>query len=159
VVHLLVHGVRLKTVPSRLSVAQLRQLLADGGRPAGPPPLPGGEGNPGPAIEVDRLVSTNGLIGLAGRRHPVGSHFAGRRLTVRLDRGLLQLVDQGRLLRSLPNPLSPAEQARLRDARPAGPHPRRRPSRCACSDASPAAARWSLPSNGSTSASSTPDGR
>jgi len=34
VVHLLVNGVRLKTVPSRLSVAQLRQLLGDGGRPA-----------------------------------------------------------------------------------------------------------------------------
>jgi Integrase core domain len=123
VVHLLVNGVRLRTVPSRLSIAQLRQLLADGGRPAGPPPLPGGEGHPGAAIEVDRLVSTNGLIGLAGRRHPVGSHFAGRRLTVRLDRGLLQLVDQGSLLRSLPNPLTPAEQARLRDARPAGPPP------------------------------------
>ena len=28
---------------------------------------------------VDRLVSTTGLIGLAGRRHPVGSHFTGRR--------------------------------------------------------------------------------
>jgi hypothetical protein len=78
---------------------------------------------------------------------------------VRLDRGLLQLVDQGMLLRSLPNPLTPAEQARLRDARPAGPAPRRLPSRCACSDASPAAARWSLPSNASTSVSSTPDGR
>jgi len=72
---------------------------------------------------VDRLVSATGLIGLAGRRHQVGSQFAGRRLTIRLDRGLLQLVDQGVLLRSLPNPLTPAEQARLRDARPAGPPP------------------------------------
>jgi hypothetical protein len=53
----------------------------------------------------------------------VGSHFAGRRLTVRLDRGLLQLVDQGVLLRSLPNPLTPAELVRLRDARPAGSPP------------------------------------
>ena len=58
-----------------------------------------------------------------GRRYPVGSQLAGRRLTVRLDRGLLQLVDQGVLLRSLPNPLTPAEQTRLRDARPAGPPP------------------------------------
>jgi hypothetical protein len=122
VVHLLVNGVRLKTVPSRLSTAQLRQLLADGGRPAGPRPLAIGDAETD-AIEVDRLVSTTGLIGLAGQRHPVGSHFAGRRLTVRLDRGLLQLVDEGVLLRSLPNPLSPTEQARLRDARPAGPPP------------------------------------
>jgi hypothetical protein len=123
VVHLLIHGVRLKTVPSRLSIAQLRQLLADGGRPAGPPPLPMGDPQPGGAVEVDRLVATTGLIGLAGRRYPVGSQVAGRRLTVRLDRGLLQLVDQGVLLRSLPNPLTGAEQARLRDARPAGPPP------------------------------------
>ena len=123
VVHLIVNGVRLKTVPSRLSTGQLRQLLADGGRPAGPPPLPTGDAGPGTAVEVDRLVSTTGLIGLAGRRHAVGSQFAGRRLTVRLDRGLLQLIDQGVLLRSLPNPLTPAEQARLRDARPAGPPP------------------------------------
>jgi hypothetical protein len=113
VVHLLVNAVRLKTVPSRLTTAQLRQLLADGGRPAGPPPLPTGDAGPGAAIEVDRLVATNGLIGL-GRRHPVGSPFPGRRLTVRLNQGLLQLVDQGVLLRSLPNPLTPAEQARLR---------------------------------------------
>ena len=123
VVHLLVHGVRLKTVPSRLSIAQLRQLLTDGGRPAGPPPVPTGDPQPGAAVEVDRLVSANGLIGLAGRRYPIGSQFAGRRLTIRLDRGLLQLIHEGVLLRSLPNPLTGAEQARLRDARPAGPPP------------------------------------
>jgi hypothetical protein len=123
VVHLLVNGVRLKTVPSRLTTGQLRQLLTDGGRPAGPSPLPAGDSKGGIAVEVDRLVSATGLIGLAGRRHQVGSQFAGRRLTVRLDRGLLQLVDQGVLLRSLPNPLTPAEQARLRDVRPAGPPP------------------------------------
>ena len=110
-------------MPSRLTTGQLRQLLTDGGRPAGPSPLPAGDPEGGIAVEVDRLVSTTGLIGLAGRRHQVGSQFAGRRLTIRLDRGLLQLVDQGVLLRSLPNPLTPAEQARLRDARPAGPPP------------------------------------
>jgi hypothetical protein len=74
-------------------------------------------------VEVDRLVSPIGVIGLAGRQHPVGYHFAGRRVTVRLDGGLLQLIDQGVLLRRLPNPLTLAEQARLRDARPAGPPP------------------------------------
>ena len=42
---------------------------------------------------------------------------------MRIERGVLQLVDNGVLLRSLPNPLSPAEVARLRDARPAGPPP------------------------------------
>jgi hypothetical protein len=75
----------------------------------------------------DRLVNGNGLISLAGRQHPIGYHFSGRRLTVRLDRGVLQLVSDGVLLRSLPNPLTPAEQARIRDARPAGPPPQPAP--------------------------------
>jgi transposase InsO family protein len=123
VVHIVCNGIRLKTVPSWLTTGHLHQLLADGGRPAGLPPLPTGTAQPGAAIEVDRLVSPIGAIGLAGRQHPVGYHFAGRRVTVRLDHGLLQLVDHGVLLRSLPNPLTPAEQARLRDARPAGPPP------------------------------------
>jgi hypothetical protein len=123
VVHLLLDGARLKTVPSRLTVTHLRQLLADGGRPAGPPPISAGPVHPGGPIEVERLVNATGLIGLAGRQHPVGIHFAGRRVTVRIDRGLLQVADQGTLLRSLPNPLTPAELGRIRDARPAGPPP------------------------------------
>jgi len=80
-------------------------------------------GKYGAPIEVDRTVTATGLTGLAGRQHPVGYHFAGRRVTVRLDRGLLELIDDGVLLRSLPNPLTLAEAARIRDARPAGPPP------------------------------------
>jgi len=80
-------------------------------------------GNYGDPIEVDLTVNAPGLTGLAGRQPPVGYHFAGRRVTVRLDRGLLQLIDDGVLLRSLPNPLTLAEAARIRDARPAGPPP------------------------------------
>lgn len=123
VVHLLLDGVRLKTVPSRLTPAHLRQLLADGGRPAGPPPILPGPIRPGTPIEVDRLVNANGLVALAGRQHSVGIQFAGRRVTVRLDRGVLQLAAGGILLRSLPNPLTTADLTRLRDARPAGPPP------------------------------------
>jgi len=124
VVHLLVNGVRLKTVPSRLTTTHLRRLLDDGGRRAGPPPVGTGNTRPGMAVEVDRTVNAVGAVGLAGRQHPVGYHFAGRRVTVRLDQGLLQLVQDGVLLRSLPNPLTSADLARLRDARPAGPPPR-----------------------------------
>ncbi len=40
VVHLIINGIRLKTVPSRLTIAHLQRLLADGARPAGPPPIP-----------------------------------------------------------------------------------------------------------------------
>ena len=78
---------------------------------------------PGGPVEVERLVNACGLVALAGRQHPVGFQFAGRRVTVRIDRGVLQLAADGVLLRSLPNPLTPAEIARIRDARPAGPSP------------------------------------
>lgn len=64
------------------------------------------------------------LLALAGRQHPVGFHLAGQRVTARLDHGVLHLLDQDRtVLRSLPNPLTAAETARIRDARPAGPPP------------------------------------
>lgn len=80
VVHLLLDGARLKTVPSRLTVAQLHRLLADGGRPAGPPPMVSGPVQPGDPIEVDRTVTGNGLIALAGRQHPIGYDLAGQRI-------------------------------------------------------------------------------
>jgi hypothetical protein len=99
--------------------------VVEGSHPASPPPITTGQ--PGDPIEVDRLVNAIGLISLAGRQHPIGYHFAGRRLTVRLDGGLLQLVDNGILLRSLPNPLTPPETAHIRDARPAGPAPQPTP--------------------------------
>jgi hypothetical protein len=112
VVHLLLAGVRLKTVLSRLSLVQLYQLLTDGGRSAGPAPISHAPVQPGTAIEVERTVNACGLLALAGRQHPVGFH------------GVLHLLDGDRtVLRSLPNPLSPAELHRIRDARPAGPPP------------------------------------
>lgn len=60
---------------------------------------------------------------MGGRQHPVGYHLAGRRVTVRIDGALLHLIDGHTLLRTLPNPLAPADLARIRDARPAGPEP------------------------------------
>ncbi|MFF9410909.1 IS481 family transposase, partial [Streptomyces anandii] len=53
VIHLLIAGARIKTVRSHLSVADLGRLAVRGGRPAGPAPLPGGDGA---AFEVDRVV-------------------------------------------------------------------------------------------------------
>ncbi|MGK5741451.1 hypothetical protein [Micromonospora sp. URMC 103] len=96
VVHLLLDGVSLKTVPSRLTPTHLRDLLADGGRPAGLPPVTAGPVKPGAAVEVDRLVNATGLVSLAGWQAPVGYHLAGRRVTVRLDRGVLHLLDTDR---------------------------------------------------------------
>jgi hypothetical protein len=108
VVHLLLNGVRLKTVPSRFSLAHLQQLLADGGRPAGPPPVSTGPAHPGGAIEVDRTIGPTGLLGLAGRQHLVRYHLAGRRVIARLDHGVPHVLDLDRtLIRSLPSPLAP----------------------------------------------------
>lgn len=119
VVHLMRSGQRLKTVSSRLTPTHLRQLLAGGGRPARPSPLPAGGGT---AVEVDRLVNAQGVISLARHQCPIGYHYAGRRITIRLDGSTMHLLDLDRtLLRSLPNPL-PAG-VRPRDARPAGPPP------------------------------------
>ncbi len=105
-------------------MAQLQQLLADDARLAGPPPLTAGPVTPSAAIEVERTINACGLLALAGRQHPVGYHLAGRRVTARLDHGVLHLLDTDRtVLRSLPNPLTAADLHRIRDARPAGPAP------------------------------------
>src|SRR4051794_33779983 len=65
---------------------------------------PGPTAKPGTPIEVDRLVNATGLIGLAVRQHPVGYHFAGQRVTVRLDGSVLELIADGILLRTAAQP-------------------------------------------------------
>ena len=71
--HVLLDGTRLKTLPSRLGVTELARLAADGARPAGPTPLPAGNGT---AIEVERMVNATGLAGLAGAQVSVGFELA-----------------------------------------------------------------------------------
>jgi hypothetical protein len=122
VVHILREQTRIKSVPSRFSTAQLRQLLADGATIAGPPPTPGGKATGG--FEVDRLVNRCGVIGLAGRAHPIGYHLAGQRVIVRIDGPVMQILDLNRtLLRTLSNPLRADDRRHVRDGRPAGPPP------------------------------------
>ncbi|MEW2404605.1 IS481 family transposase [Streptomyces sp. NPDC046862] len=125
VIHLLIAGARIKTVRSHLSVADLAQLAARGGRAAGPSPLPVGEGA---AFEVDRLVNNNGLVGLAGRQVLAAEILGGQQVSIRIDEATLSFFDPSsrELLRVRPNPLSPDEIKRLRGLRPAGPPPRPR---------------------------------
>jgi len=124
VIHLLIAGARVKSVRSHLSVADLGRLIADGGRPAGPPPLPPAE--PGAAIEVDRVVGGSGLISLASTVILAAEILAGRQVSIRIDQTTLTFFDpQTReLLRTRPNPLTWDQVRRLRGARPAGPPPR-----------------------------------
>lgn len=116
-------GARIKSSPSRLSQRDLARLVADGGSPAGPPPLP----QPEPqttAVEVDRVVNACGGISIAGRQISVGMPLAGQRVRIRLDGILLHVIDDaGHLRRTLRCPLPPTALGRIRDARPASPVP------------------------------------
>jgi transposase InsO family protein len=126
VIHLLIAGTRLKSVRSHLSVNDLATLLHTGGRPAGPSPLPvAPTGGPTDAVEVDRTVSNAGTVSLGQHLVLAAEILAGRRVGVRVDEQTLMFFDlQTReLLRTRPNPLTPAEILRLRSARPAGPPP------------------------------------
>jgi len=121
VLHVLLDGIRLKTLPSRLGVIELARLAADGARPAGPPPIPAGTGT---SVEVERMVNGTGLVALAGRQLNAGYELAGQRVTLRMDGTQMAVISHdGELLRTLPCPVPPAERLRLRGARRAASTP------------------------------------
>jgi hypothetical protein len=123
-IHLSAGGARIKTLRSHLSVADLARLAANGGVPAGPSPLPPIED--GQALEVDRPVSRGGLVSLGRHRLLAAEILGGQLAGIRIEANTLMFYDpQSRvLLRTRPNPLTPADVARLRGVRPAGPPPR-----------------------------------
>ena len=125
VIHLTAGGARLKSVRSHLSVSDIGRLVATGGRPAGPPPLPPPD-TPGAAVEVDRIVSTGGTVSLLGRPGLAAEILAGQRVTVRIDESTLSYFDAEtrQLLRTRPSPFTYDQARHLRGARPAGPPPR-----------------------------------
>ncbi|MET8944208.1 IS481 family transposase [Streptomyces sp. NPDC004542] len=123
VIHLLIAGARIKSVRSHLSVADLAQLAARGGRAAGPAPIPAGDGA---AFEVDRVVNNSGLVGLGGHQVLAAEILGGRQVGIRIDDETLSFFDPSsrELLRVRPNPLTRDQVQRLRGLRPAGPPPR-----------------------------------
>ena len=127
ILHVLLDGTRIKTLPSRLGVTELARLAADGGRPAGPSPLPLSGGT---VIEVDRMANGTGLASLAGIQFRVGYQLAGQRITLRMDGPVMTVIDvTGTPLRTVPCPVPAADRHKLRGARrgclittqPAGP--------------------------------------
>jgi hypothetical protein len=115
--HVLLDGARIKTLPSRLGVAELARLAASGARPAGPSPLLAGTGM---AVEVERTVNATGLVGLAGAQLNVGYQLAGQRVTLRMDGTQMAVISgDGELLRTLPCPVPAGDRYRLRGARKA----------------------------------------
>src|SRR5215471_13278203 len=124
VIHLTAGGLRVKSVRSHLSTADLAKLAATGARPGGPPPLPKAE--PGAAIEVERTVSKDGAVHLANRNTLAAEILGGRRVGIRLEQNTLMFFDpQTReLLRTRPSPLTWDQACSLQGASPAGPPPR-----------------------------------
>jgi transposase InsO family protein len=123
-IHLSAGGARIKTVRSHLSVNDLAKLAANGAVPAGPAPLPPIED--GHAVEVERPVSRGGLVCLGPHRLLAAEILGGQLVGIRIEPATLMFYDPTTriLLRTRPNPLTPAQVARLRGARPAGPPPR-----------------------------------
>ena len=123
-IHLSAGGARIKTVRSHLSVNDLAKLAAAGAVPAGPSPLPPAED--GHAIEVERPVSRGGLVCLGSHRLLAAEILGGQLVGIRIEPATLMFFDPATrvLLRTRPNPLTPAQVARLRGARPAGSPPR-----------------------------------
>ena len=123
-IHVLIGGIRVKTVRSHLSVNDLARLLAQGAAPAGPSPLPPIED--GDAVEVERCVSRLGLVCLAGQQLLAAEILGGRRVGIRIEPATLMFydLDTRELLRTRKNPLTPGQVRSLRGVRPAGPPPR-----------------------------------
>ena len=119
--HVLRDGARIKTLPSRLGIAELARLAAAGARPAGPSPLLAGTAT---AIEIERTVNATGLAGLAGAQVSVGYQLAGQRVTLRMDGTQMAVItSDGELARTIPCPVPAADRYRLRGARKAAPPP------------------------------------
>jgi len=123
VIHLMIGGVRIKSVRSHLTTADLAVLAAAGAVNAGPPPLPVEDGE---AIEIERTVSRGGTIAIGGTVLRAAEILAGRRIGIRIEPDTLMMfdLDSRDLLRVRPNPLNYAKIIRLRGVRPAGPPPR-----------------------------------
>ena len=119
--HMLHNGARIKTLPSRLGVAELARLAAAGARPAGPSPLLAGTGT---IVEVERTVNACGLVGLAGAQVNVGYQLAGQRVIVRMDgTQMMVITGDGELARTMPCPVPAGDRLRLRGARRAAASP------------------------------------
>ncbi len=119
--HVLLDGARIKTLPSRLGVAELARLAAAGARPAGPSPLLAGTST---AVDVERTVNARGLAGLAGAQVNVGYQLAGQRVTLRMDgTQMMVITTDGELARTMPCPVPAGDRPRLRGARKAAASP------------------------------------
>ena len=111
-------GRLLKTLPSRYTPDELALLHGHPtAHPAGPAPAAAAALQSAAVVEVDRVVNGCGLLGIGGRQLGVGLLWAGRQVTVRVEPTLLQVVCDGRVVKTLPSPVPADQRHRLRGAR------------------------------------------
>ena len=111
-------GRLLKTLPSRYTPDELALLHGHPtAHPAGPAPAAAAALQSAAVVEVDRVVNGCGLLGIGGRQLGVGLLWAGRQVTVRVTPTLLQVVCDGRVVKTLPSPVPADQRHRLRGAR------------------------------------------
>lgn len=122
----------VRTVASRLRPEDLRHLAMRGAQPAGPPPakpaLRRRNGIPvlpdSGAVEIERSVTKDGKVSIAGDTHLVGFAWAGRKVTLRLDGHLMRAIADNALIGSWPCPISTDRLAGIPGARtPSTPLP------------------------------------
>ncbi|QUQ68283.1 IS481 family transposase ISMva2 [Kutzneria sp. CA-103260] len=131
-VHVSLDGHVMRTVASRLRPEDLRHLAMRGARPAGLPPakpaLRRRNGIPvlpeGGAVEIERSVTKDGQVTIAGSPHLVGFAWAGRKVSLRLDGHLMHAIADNALIGTWPCPVSTDRLAGIHGARtPSTPLP------------------------------------
>lgn len=131
-IHVSADGHVVRTIASRLRPEDLRHLATRGARPAGPPPakpaLRRRNGIPvlpeSGAVEIQRTVTKDGRVNIAGGTHLVGFAWAGRKITLRLDGHLMHAITDNALIGSWPCPVSADRLASIPGARtPSTPLP------------------------------------
>lgn len=126
-VHLSIGAQRVKSLPSRFTVADLDKLAAKGALPAGPAPASTRQRPKNGIVEVERTVAKNGTVSLGSKIVLAAWMLAGRRVGVWIEDGAPLVFfdpETRELLRTRPNPLAPGEADRLQRQKPVGTRPR-----------------------------------
>ncbi|GGL85342.1 hypothetical protein GCM10010095_82600 [Streptomyces anthocyanicus] len=127
-IHVTMEGHLLKTFASRTSLENLARIRDKfSGRPAGPlpaaPALPRHRGGPylppGTAVEVDRAVTRDGVVGLGNRDVMLSRTLVGSRVVLRMDEHLLHVISGGRVVKTMPLPIPPGRLPLLQGVRAA----------------------------------------
>ena len=123
-IHIILGEDVIKTVPSRVTTADLQHLALRGVRPGRPSPAEpsqaaGTTGRRSGPVEIDRTADRDGNVVIGGHSLSLGTGVAGTRVTLRINGGLVHAIAGNMLLKTLPNPLSHNDIQRLSGVRPA----------------------------------------